>query len=328
MIKLGKLKISYDRGRQVFLFLFCLFLAFIIWSIHKFSADYSIYLNYRVHVITSLEGRASEASSSNLLTLKGRASGFYILQKRLLKDESSINIEVDRRLLKRSSSINDGYFILSTDIRDKLSESLEEDFQIEHISVDTLFFKFPRQINRKVPVAATFSVTFKDQYMAVGKIKMIPDTVTLYGNYSLIQSIDSVRTDRLNFENLRVSKNGAVKLKEIPGVRFSQDEVYYTLEVERYVEKSITLPVGVINAPSDVSIDLFPTEVKMSYRIPFNSVQKTVEEDFKLDVDYNDIINSINSFVEPKLENVPREFLSYRFDPQFIECRIIEKSNQ
>jgi len=143
MIKLRKLRISYERGRQVLLFLFCLFLAFIIWSIHKLSGDYSIYLNYKVHVTTDLQGRDAEAFSSNLLTLKGRASGFYILQQRYIKGGESIYIQVDRRLFKRTPSAKDGYYLLSSGIRDKLSESFGENFEIEHFSVDTLFFNFP-----------------------------------------------------------------------------------------------------------------------------------------------------------------------------------------
>jgi hypothetical protein len=231
-------------------------------------------------------------------------------------------------LFKRTSSDNDGYYLFSRDVRDKLSESFGDDFEIENFSVDTLFFNFPRQTNRRVPIASMYSATFKNQYMALEKMKLVPDSVTVYGDYSLLQNIDSIRTDNLNFENLEVTKTGVVKLSEVRGVRFSKKEVYYTLEVERYIEKSLMVPVGVINSPADKVINLFPAEVKMIYRIPFKSAQKTAEEKFKINIDFNDIINSINSFVEPKLEIMSGDVLSFSFDPQFVECRIIEKFNQ
>ncbi len=328
MIKLGKLKISYERGRQVLLFLFCLFLAFIIWCIHKLSADYSIYLNYRVNVSTNLEGRSEGSFSDNLLTVKGKASGIYILQQRYINDMGTIFIDIDKRYIKRVPSVKDGYYILCRDIKDKLSENLSENLEIETLSVDTLFFNFPHQINRKVPLAPSYSATFKDQYMAVGKMKLNPNSVTVYGNLSLIENIDTIRTENLNFENLESTKNGVVALKKIDGVRFSCKEVYYTFEVERYIEKTVTLHVEVVNAPQDKEINIFPSEVKMTFRIPFKSDQKATGEDYKLNVDYDDIINSINSYVEPKLERKPGEMISYSLEPQFVECRIVERQHK
>ncbi|OFY42973.1 MAG: hypothetical protein A2X18_00580 [Bacteroidetes bacterium GWF2_40_14] len=325
MIKLRKLKISYERGRQVLLFLFCLFLAFIIWSIHKLSADYSTYLTYRVHVSTNLQGRASDAISNNLLTLKGRSSGFYILQQRYFKGEESIYIQVNRRLLKANPSDADGYYVLSSDVKDKLGESFGENLTIENFSVDTLFFNFPRQINKKVTVAPKYVASYKSQHMATGKIKFNPDVITIYGDYSLIDKIDSIYTIPQRFQNLEESINGVVDLEEIPGIRLSQKEVYYTLEVERYIEKNITVRIRAINTPGDKEIGLFPEEVKMTYRVPLSYSQIIEKEKFVAIIDYNEVLNSINSFVEPKLSERPSEILSLDFEPKFVECRIIQR---
>ncbi len=327
MIKLRKLRISYERGRQVLLFLFCLFLAFIIWSVHKLSADYSSYLTYRIHVSTNLQGRAAEAFSNNLLTLKGRASGFYIFQERYLKGRKSLSIQADMHLFKINPSVDDEYYLLSSDIRDKLNESFGENLKIEKFSVDTLFFNFPRQINRKVPIASRYMASFKNQYMPVGKMKLNPDIITIFGDYSIIGKVDSIITKQLNFENLEATKNGVVELETIPEIRFSQKEVYYSLEVVRYIEKSVTIPVEVINTPSGKEIKIFPAEVKMIYKVPFNYSKNGKEGKFVANIDYNEVVNSINSFVEPKLVMKPTEVLSISFDPKFVECRIIEKSN-
>ncbi|MFA5850639.1 MAG: hypothetical protein WC833_12260 [Bacteroidales bacterium] len=325
MIKLRKLKISYERGRQVLLFLFCLFLAFIIWSIHKLSADYSAYLTYRVHISTNLQGRASDALSNNLLTIKGRSSGFYILQQRYLKGDESIYIQVNRRLLKANSSSSDEYFLLSSDIRDKLGESFGENLAIENFSVDTLFFNFPRQVNKKVTIASKYSASYKSQHMATGKIKFNPDVITIYGDYSLIEKIDSIFTIPQRFQNLEESINGVVDLEEIPEIRLSQKEVYYSLEVERYIEKSIIVRAKVINTPEDKEVSLFPEEVKMTYRVPLSYSQKMESEKFVTIIDYHEVMNSINSFVEPKLSERPTEILSLDFEPKFVECRIIQR---
>ncbi len=325
MIKLRKLKISYERGRQTLLFLFCLFLAFIIWSVHKLSGDYSIYLNYRVQVTTDIQGRASVAFSDNLLTLRGRGSGFHILQQRFLKEGEVVRLEIDKKLFKRVPSTKDGFVLLSSDIRDELSENFGDKFIIEYFTVDSLFFNFPKQVNLRVPVAPIYEVEYKEQYMAVKKMKLNPDTITIYGDYAVIQLVDSIKTKKIAFNNLSKTKNGIVDLEQLPGIRFSQNDVYYTLEVERYVEKSISLPVEVRDCPSEKKVTFFPQEVKLIYRMPFKYIKNTDQtENLKIVIDYKDIINSVNYFVDPSLERVPDNFLSFDFDPKIIECKVVE----
>jgi YbbR domain-containing protein len=161
--------------------------------------------------------------------------------------------------------------------------------------------------------------------MEVKKMKLNPDTITIYGDYGVIQIIDSIKTKKITFNNLSKTKNGVVDLEQLPGIRFSQNEVYYSLEVERYVEKSISLPVEVRDSPSDKIVTFFPQVVKLIYRIPFKYINNTEEtENLKIIIDYKDIINSVNYFVEPSLERVPDDFLSFDFDPKFIECRVVE----
>jgi YbbR domain-containing protein len=48
--------------------------------------------------------------------------------------------------------------------------------------------------------------------MPVGKIKLSPSTVTVYGDMSLLQNIDSVRTTHITFERLSSSRSGTVEL--------------------------------------------------------------------------------------------------------------------
>jgi len=87
MIKLKKFSISYERGRQLLLFLFCLFLAFIIWSIHKLSEEYTVYLQYKVSVASDLASRAAEAHAGETLIVRGRSGS-------MLREDSSKNLKV------------------------------------------------------------------------------------------------------------------------------------------------------------------------------------------------------------------------------------------
>lgn len=239
MIKLKGFTISYERGRQLLLFLFCLFLAFILWSVHKLSENYSIYLHYRVVVSTDISGRTSEALSKEILVFRGTSSGFYILQHRYSDKDNIIKLQLERKFFKKSRESKDGFFVIATDIRERLSQYFGETVEIEALNADTLNFEFPSQANRRLPVSAKVQLSFKDQYLAATSFKLIPDSISIYGDLSKINAIDSIYTKQIILENLSAGRQGVIALEPISGIRFSQNEVRYSIDVVKYVEGEI-----------------------------------------------------------------------------------------
>lgn len=144
-----KKPVSYERGRQMLLFLFCLFLAFVIWSVHKLSFDYSHLFQYNVIVKSTLPGRSGDAVSDNLLTVRGRASGFYILQQKYGVRGKNLYISPDNKFLRRVPGEQDRFYILSGEIRDIISEGLGDKVTLEYISSDTITLAIPRRDSRQ-----------------------------------------------------------------------------------------------------------------------------------------------------------------------------------
>jgi len=142
MFKLRKITLSYERGRRILLFLFCLFLAFVIWSVHKLSGEFSTYQNYRVYLKTQIKGKDVEALSENPLTLKIRAGGFYLLKHKFTGDLPSLYLKTEYKYLKKVPG-KTGYYSLSTSVsREKIYEALGGSIEIETVAVDSLLFIF------------------------------------------------------------------------------------------------------------------------------------------------------------------------------------------
>ncbi|MCK9305137.1 MAG: hypothetical protein PHV14_11685 [Bacteroidales bacterium] len=149
MLKFRRISFSYERGRQVLLFLFCLFLAFVIWSVHKLSGDFSTYFNYRVHLKTVINGRDAEAVSENLMTLRIRAGGFYILKQKFTREWPSVFLNVDYRQLNRVPGNEGHYSLISTNLRENIREALGESIVMESVVSDTLLFVLTRENSYK-----------------------------------------------------------------------------------------------------------------------------------------------------------------------------------
>lgn len=325
MLRPWRIKFSYERGRQILLFLFCLFLAFIIWSVHRLSENYSVFLEYRVNVSTNIPGRSESSLSDNTLIIKARTSGFYIIQQRLTGSAAIINIKPDGKLFKKRIGKKDGFYILIQDIRQKVNEYFGEALSIEGFNTDTLNFAFALQTSKEVPIVPVKVITFSDQYMQSSSLVISPSKVMIYGNRDVIDKIDSVYTNPIKLNKIRSSKSGVVSLKPINGVRFSTNELLYSLNVVRYVEKVANVKIMIKGASDNSRVSISPANLLVRYRIPYGSRFDLSLSKAIFYIDFDDIENSLNNYVKPKVEGLSSEVIDMSISPVFVKASIIKK---
>lgn len=226
MAKLWKPVVSYERGRQFLLFLFCLFLAFIIWTLHKLSEDQSVYLQYNVHIKTNLAGRDSESLSKEVLVLKGEATGFYVIGQKYSSKPAELLLEVNSRLLKRSEKSDELFYLKTSDISALINDALEGNVKNITLFTDTLKFSFPRRSTKTVPVVAVVNGKPIHKNNNYGLV-VTPEFITISGSYGITSKIDSVYTENIMFSVNGSEKNGVIKLRSVNGIKYSEQEVYY-----------------------------------------------------------------------------------------------------
>ena len=309
-------------GNERLVLLFSLFLAFSIWLIHNLSLEYSRYFQYSITVKANLEGRSDISTNSDELIVRGKSSGFYILQQRT-KRGRAVTITIDDTRLLNPHSADDSYlYISSNDLKQRLTELLSPNLEIDYFVTDSLKFLFPFVYNKEVPVVAITDIVCKSQYMPTGPISLDPPMITIYGDEDHISRIDSIYTNTIVIKNVSRSEQGMRSLSKIRGVRFSTDQIHYSIPVDRYVEKESTVPVTVTNVPSNKELQILPSQVTVLYRQSFYS--NTDRSEFVFSVDYNDFLNSINSTVIPQCISKPKGVYHYSIDPPFVEGVLID----
>ncbi len=328
MFRLTRSIISYERGRRLLQFLFCLFLAFVIWSVHKLSDNYSYFFQFGVLAKSSLGGKEPEALSENKLNIRARTSGFYILQYKFGKADPFITITPENRAFRKVSGKSGNYFVLTSEVRDLISSATGDKLLIENLNTDTLFFKFKGVSQKNVPVGVKSAISFKEQFMKSGEIKLNPSYVTLYGESALIDKIDTLFTKVIKIEKAESNINGVIKLEKIAGTSISHDEVLYSVNVVRYVEKEIILPVKVENLPDGLAVNLNPGEVKFVYRVPFGLSKDDNQIFTDLHIDFREIEGSTDTLVAPVIGRINPGVLEFRLVPGFVECKVLKQEAQ
>ena len=292
-------------GKEWLLLLLSLLLAFIIWLLHSLSLQYSVFFEYNVELTSSLEGRSRSAASEDLLIVRGRSEGYYILRQRIGRRKT---LKVTAPVTALTHKDGDVFSVVCENIKSNIVEALGGNVDLEFIVTESMDFNFPRMVSKRVPVAPRTSISFDGQYMPLGRIELRPDSVDIYGDARLLETVDSVMT-------MTISRR----------VEFSEDNIYYSLNVVRYIEESVDVPVTSIGVPEDKDLIVFPSTVRVTFRRIFSSTQYS-PDDFVLAVDYADFIKTMESELIPEPVSVPAGVISWEISPRYVDCILLENN--
>ena len=317
----GNEKVRKDR-KEWLLLLLSLLLAFIVWLIHSLSLQYSVFLEYRVTLSTSIEGRSRTATSEDILIIRGRSEGYYILRQRIGRLK---NLTVT--VLPANVTYKDGdiFTVDCETIKSNIVEALGGNVDLEFIVSESLDFNLPEVTSKRVPVVPKASIVFDGQYMPVGDIELRPDSVDIYGDARLLGTIDSVFTETIARSGVDGPIQGLCGIVPIRRVEYSEDNIYYSMNVVRYIEESMNVPVTATGVPENKELIILPSSVTLKYRRIFSGIQYA-PENFVLSVDYNDFIRTMDSELVPKLVSMPEGVLSWEMSPRYVDCILLDNN--
>ena len=302
--------------RDLVVFLLSLMLAFGIWLVHNLTLRYSAIMNVTVTAVSNIQGRAAESSNSAVISARCRASGFKLL-KSSRNEEKTYKVYFNPEEFVKGDS--DTYYLSSNALASYVPDIFGEDVQLESFVTQNAIFRFPAEAFKKVPVTPRLITSFRPQYTSVGSIQISPDSVTVYGDPNYLESIDRVFTRPLELRNLKNDAHGEVALDVSSGLRCSEKDVKYSLEVSRYVEVSSEIRIEVINLPSDKFLSVYPSTAKVVLRCIFPLSSDPVRN-VSLYIDYEEFAQSINGRCVARISGLPSSVIDYTVEPQIIEC--------
>jgi hypothetical protein len=310
-------------GRDISVFLMSLLLAFSIWLIHNLSLNYSDTMSVPVVAQCNLEGHSNISSNSSMIAARCRTSGFSLLRARHQAKRKAQTISFDIKDLHHKDG--ELFYITAAELSNYVTEIFGDGVQLESFLSETVQFRFPFENNKRVPVQAVQMLDFKPQYMAMGQIHLQPDSVTVYGEPFHLEHVDRVCTRTIDLHDLKSSAHGMVKLEPISGVRMSETEVNYSLDVTRYVEVSSEVTIGVRNLPAGRKLSVFPSTAVVVFKCAFPLSQDPTGE-VQFYVDYSDFINSKGGKCIAHASRIPEGVIECTVTPEVFDC--VEEGRQ
>ena len=323
------LKFLFDF-RSLFYRKLLTFLVFVVistgfWIVRSLSEQYETNVYYPVKYTNFPENKVLINELPEKLELRIRANGFSILKSKLNLNLVPLRFDVNSFAL--NSLGNDTFFVITETVKDLLSEELDQ-VRIMDITPDTLFFRFTNVETKKVPVRPVLDMHekfFQKQFTLNGKIRVIPDSITLSGPGNVIRTIHEVQTESLAFTNLADSITKTCRIVALNLLTYSVQKVQVTIPVDRFTEVEERLSVQPVNVPDSLIMIAIPGQVRVTYRICLSNYQKIAHNPLSPRINYQEINARQTSRLTVFLADTPQIVSNVRFNPNEIEFLITRK---
>jgi YbbR domain-containing protein len=277
LIRLTKI----ERKRFVAL-LSCLLLAIAAWLVMALNNKY-VYTAKTVLVYKNFpQNKAFHPLQSDTVDLQVEGTGWQLLFARLRVNPPSINISLEK--------LNKKDYILFSEQLYRVNNQLETSQKIISVRPDTLYFDFSKRTVKRVPVRLLSNLKFTSQYGVSNDIEVSPDYVTVSGPQEDIGQIKEWQTDTLKLSDVRKTTVARVQMMQnkLKNVNIFPSSVEVSVPVDEFTEKTIELPIKVLNNAEYYSLKLYPKKVKVTYLVALSSYQLINDDFMEASVDLNE----------------------------------------
>ncbi len=193
--------------------------------------------------------------------------------------------------------------------------------EIVGISPDIVTLEVEDAYSKRVGIEPMLNIHFEEGFDLAENVKLKPSEVMISGPKKFIESITSIRTETLTFQNLKDKVVKKIHLLPHPILRYDIDETEATLIAEQFTEKTLFIPILVKNAPEQLTI--FPNKIKLDCTVALSHYAHLNASNFIAEVDLrNAAFNSANNTVPIVLSRVPDFARNVKFTPQSAEYYI------
>ncbi|EHQ29027.1 CdaR family protein [Mucilaginibacter paludis] len=275
------IKLSKNEQRRLSVFFTCLVLAFGAWILTMLSNQYNYTVKIVVDFINPPVRRSFRSLQSDTVDATVQGNGWNLLFSRMNMDDKRVAIN-----LKTLDSRN--YILLSAQLK-SINEKRLVNQQIVSFNPDTLYFDFSSRAIKRVPVQLQYNIKFKRQFIISDDILLNPNYVTISGPAENIAKIKFWKTDSLTASDVEDPIDQNVPLQPVKESNMSiyPKSVRVHVPVSEFTEKTVEVPVKLINNKNYYNVKIFPQKVKITFTVPLIKYSETDEHAFEAVADLN-----------------------------------------
>lgn len=307
-------------NKKVATFFICLCISSFLWLINALNRNYTKTISIPVRYINLPKNKILSVELPKFIQAEVKTTGAKLMFIGFNQSKNEIIIDASAVLNKnknlRTVAINTALTVGS------FAKILNTEVELIKVKPDSIYFSFGKSYQKVVPVRPTILINFDPFYNYTNKVKITPSFVTLFGDSTVLSSIDSINTEKivLNDFNSNISQKAKLNIPEelTQRVGLSSDEVLLEINVDKFTEKIVEVPLEAINVPANFQLRTFPDKVTLKLQVPMSEFEKLNPSLFKVVVDYKDSQSNKNK-LKVSVIKAPANIKITKISPEKVE---------
>ncbi|MBD1394886.1 CdaR family protein [Mucilaginibacter glaciei] len=307
------IKLSAIERRRLSAFVTCLVIAVFAWLFTSLSNPYRYTVKQVITFRNAPLRRAFHPLQSDTIDAVVQGTGWQMLVNKMNDEQRPVSIDLH-------TLDNKSFIVLNTQLK-QINLAKDLNHQIIAFTPDTLFFDFSNRMTKRVPVQLVSKINYQKQFAQSDNVKIQPDYVTISGPAEVLARINSWKTDSVKLTGVNESYSSRVAL--LPAREGNLDilpkTVIVNIPIDEFTEKTMEIPVRLINNHNYYDVKVFPQKVKVTFTTSLTNYPDASEDDFEAVADLDKWrINGYNA-LPVKITRLPSYGKVVKIEPQNID---------
>ena len=288
-----------------------------IWFLNALSENYTSVLEYPLVYTDFPEDKVFVGELPGHLDLQINAHGYALIRYRMFRKPVPISFDVSDYNLSPGQDSSSTH-ILTRYLKDHISRQLPTELQLLEIKPDTLYFQFADKVTRMLKIRADFNYTIVNQFTIKDGIMLTPDSVEVTGPDLILDTLAFISTESQELGELTRNYSDKVRLSQKPDLTYNFTRVECFIELERFTELQVAVPIEVLNLPDSILLQTFPSSININCKIGLSKYDRIENYPFRAVVDYEKIEERVQT-LSVSIQNLPEYLLAYEYYPKTVE---------
>ncbi|MDI6767672.1 MAG: hypothetical protein QME52_12695 [Bacteroidota bacterium] len=268
--------------------------AILTWISINLSEEFSVAKTLPVVIENLKEGKALKHSIPKFVNAHFRGRGWALAGLYL---SPQINYYID------VSSIGSKDFLITSK---NLLEHVNLPTALRPIAVepDTIILAIDNYWEKKVPVIPRIVLGYREGYGQVGPMEVTPESISIGGSENVLKDILAFHTIYRKYDNLTTPIDDNIPLEDPAShsIELVPRSVRLHVNVQPFAEKTfLGIPIIVETAPTNREVIFIPPKMDIIVRGGIEQLAKLKEEDFRLHINYQNLIQDSSKTFVPVL---------------------------
>jgi len=289
-VKKGKLK----------MLLFFLVVTFFIWFLTKFSKEFTATVEATIQYENLPNNTVLAPNNTDKVSFDLTSSGFDFLSYRLKKPTVTINV------FDNFKAGNQIVTFSNIELIKIITSELNSNIAVKNVSLNEVNIALDVIVSREIPINVISEITYQNGFKAVEELTISPNLITVSGPSLVIDSLGQVFTKSIKLNSLSTATSGEIEIDTSNNLNlsYSVEKVLYSIAVEEFTQKELSIPIKIENLPLGTSIKLLPDAVSIVFDVSVSKFNAITENDFIIVCDYNKR-NIEENYMIPELVKKP-----------------------